>query len=84
VGEPTVLTKLPTVLNALYDAEILEEGKYYTAIYIERIIILFLNNFFFNSDRKLNAKINLSLCTDESNAIFFAFCRNSSQVERPS
>jgi translation initiation factor 5 len=25
VGEPTVLTKLPTVLNALYDAEILEE-----------------------------------------------------------
>ena len=47
VGEPTVLTKLPTVLNALYDAEILEEGKYYTAIYIERIIILFLNNLFF-------------------------------------
>eukprot|EP00029_Vermamoeba_vermiformis_P009905 TRINITY_DN509_c0_g1_i1.p1 TRINITY_DN509_c0_g1~~TRINITY_DN509_c0_g1_i1.p1 ORF type:complete len:413 (-),score=158.04 TRINITY_DN509_c0_g1_i1:174-1412(-) len=25
VGEPTVLTKLPTVLNALYDAEVLEE-----------------------------------------------------------
>jgi hypothetical protein len=47
VGEPTVLTKLPTVLNALYDAEILEEGKYYTAIYIERIIILFFNNLFF-------------------------------------
>jgi len=27
VGEPTVISKLPAVLNALYDAEVLDEGN---------------------------------------------------------
>ncbi len=52
VGEPTVLPKLPTVLNALYDAEVLEEGTKLVSYSAINIILRFSGDDFIFSQLK--------------------------------